>query len=44
MRERREADVGLHIETFLAAGDEDKGGGRKGQTEIEGGWAVLKEK
>lgn len=33
VRERREADVGLHIEKFLAAGDEDKrrGGGKKGR-------------
>lgn len=38
VRERR-ADVGLHIETFLAAGDENRrgGGGEKRQTEIEGG-------
>lgn len=28
VKERREADVGLHIETFLAAGDEDRRGGK----------------
>lgn len=40
MRERRKAEVRLHIETLLAAGDGERrggGGGEKGQTEIDGG-------
>lgn len=37
VRERREADVGLHIEKVQAGGDEERRGGKKVQTEIEGG-------
>lgn len=37
MKERKEADAGLHIEKFLAAGDGEGRKGGRGQTEIEGG-------
>lgn len=48
MRERGEADVGLHIENFLAAGDEDRRGGEGKRAdrdgEREGGRGELEEK
>ena len=37
MRERGEADVGLHIENFLAAGDEDRRGGEEKRADRDGG-------
>lgn len=40
----READVGLHIETFLAAGDEDKGGTEKRADRDSGGVGSTKGK